>query len=81
MTVCDWNKDDESLLDMDLMSHCQWNIAANSTFSFWGGRLNPRADAVRIRPLRHRNNQIPEAAVMKELWEGWTLIDLDGKVV
>ena len=81
MTVCDWNKDDESLLDMDLMSHCQWNIAANSTFSFWGGRLNPRADAVRIRPLRHRNNQIPEAAVMKELWEGWTLVDLDGKVV
>ena len=81
VTVCGWNTGEDSMLDMMLMSRCRGLIAANSTFSFWGGRLNGADDSVLIRPLRHRNNQIPEPAVMHSLWEGWVLIDTDGKVV
>jgi len=36
----DWNRDEESPLDMFLMSKCDFNIIANSTFSYWGARLN-----------------------------------------
>ena len=80
-TVIDWNKGRDSMLDMELMTHCRANVTANSTFSFWGGRLNPDPEAVLIRPLRHRNNQIPQPSQMHSLWEGWTLIDTDGKIV
>lgn len=44
MTVIDWNKGEDSFLDMYLMSHCKAMILANSTFSFWAAqnnRLNP----------------------------------------
>ncbi len=81
VTVCDWNTGSDSMLDMMLMSRCRGLIAANSTFSFWGGRLNPESGSILIRPLRHRNNQIPDPSVMHGLWEGWVLIDTDGKVV
>ncbi|MDD5939980.1 MAG: alpha-1,2-fucosyltransferase [Lachnospiraceae bacterium] len=81
ITLCDWNKGADNMLDMELMANAQCIIAANSTFSFWGGRLNLREDAVRIRPLRHRNNQIPDPAVMHRLWKGWELVDRDGTEV
>ena len=81
VTVCDWNTGEDNMLDMQLMSHCRALIAANSTFSFWGGRLNGRRDKILIRPLYHRNNQKPDPALMQELWEGWTLIDRDGRKV
>lgn len=81
ITVCDWNTGEDSMLDMMLMKHCNGVIAANSTFSFWGGRLNTRQPRILIRPLRHRNNQIPDPDVMREYWKGWTLVDRDGTVV
>lgn len=81
VTVCDWNQGEDSLLDMQLMTHCNGVIAANSTFSFWGGRLNAREPKILIRPLRHRNNQIPDKEKMRDYWKGWTLVDLNGEIV
>ncbi|MBR4530166.1 MAG: alpha-1,2-fucosyltransferase [Lachnospiraceae bacterium] len=80
-TVVEGNAGRESMLDMQLMSHCHGNICANSTFSFWGARLNPHPDKVTMRPLVMRNNQPAEPGRMHELWAGWTLIDNTGRVV
>lgn len=38
-TYIDWNKGENSYLDMFLMSQCKYAIIANSTFSYWGARL------------------------------------------
>lgn len=77
----DWNHGADSFYDMMLMSHCKHNICANSTFSFWGARLNPYESKIMVRPSIHRNNQacIPEQMV--DLWRGWTLITPQGKVL
>ncbi len=80
-TVVRWNEGESSLLDIELMSRCRANICANSTFSFWGARLNPRDDAVRIRPLDHKNTQSASPEVMHSLWEGWVLADRQGNIV
>ena len=81
VTICDWNRGEDSLLDMELMRCCRHNITANSTFSFWGARLNASEGRIMIRPLYHRNNQTPDPALMHDYWKGFTLIDRDGKIV
>ncbi len=80
-TVVEGNVGRESMLDIQLMSHCHGNICANSTFSFWGARLNAHPDKVMVRPLVMRNNQEAEPAVMHDYWQDWVLIDRDGRVV
>lgn len=79
--IIDWNNGKNSIYDMMLMSHCKHNICANSTFSFWGARLNPYEAKVMIRPSIHKNTQICIPEQMKELWAGWTLITPQGKVL
>lgn len=79
-TVVDWNTGKNSLFDMQLMSCCKHNICANSTFSFWGARLNPSKDKIMIRPAKHKNGQNVGMERMQELWEGWKLIDGEGKM-
>lgn len=78
-TIVDWNRGRDSFYDMQLMSFCRHNICANSTFSFWGARLNPNEKKVMIRPAVHKNSQTFDPVVMKELWTGWRFIDRDGK--
>ena len=78
--IVDINHGKDSFYDMYLMSCCQHNICANSTFSFWGARLNPSAEKQMIRPLKQRNNcDWYEPNRMKELWKNWIFIDEKGK--
>lgn len=79
--IIDWNNGKNSIYDMMLMSSCRHNICANSTFSFWGARLNPYESKVMIRPSIHKNTQICIPEQMKELWAGWTLITPQGKTL
>ena len=48
----DWNHGTDSWQDMLLMSRCRHHVICNSTFSWWGAWLNPRADKVVIAPAR-----------------------------
>lgn len=79
--MIDWNHGKNSCYDIMLMSRCKHNICANSTFSFWGARLNQYADKIMIRPSIHRNNQVCPPERMKELWRGWTLITPRGEIL
>lgn len=51
--IVDWNKGDDSFRDMQLMSLCKHNIIANSTFSYWGARLNYYEQSIKIAPKYH----------------------------
>lgn len=79
--IVDWNKGDDSFYDMMLMSSCRHNICANSTFSFWGARLNAHPDKVMIRPSVHKNTQVCEPEQMKGLWAGWRLVTPQGLLI
>ena len=80
-TIVDWNNGRNSVQDLMLMSHCKGNICANSTFSFWGARLNKRPDKVVIRTYKMRNNQEVTPQIMHDYWKGWILMDEKGSIV
>ena len=46
----DWNKDEDSYKDMQLMSCCKHNIIANSTFSWWAAWINTNKNKIVIMP-------------------------------
>lgn len=79
--IVDCNKGQNSFYDIQLMSRCRHNICANSTFSFWGARLNPNEDKIMIRPSIHKNTQVCIPTQMKDLWKGWTLITPQGEIL
>ncbi|MDE6604064.1 MAG: alpha-1,2-fucosyltransferase [Lachnospiraceae bacterium] len=79
--IVDWNRGENSFYDMQLMGHCRHNICANSTFSFWGARLNGARDKIMLRPSVHKNTQTCVPEQMKKLWAGWTLVTPDGAVI
>lgn len=79
-TIIDINHGRDSFYDMWLMSRCRHNICANSTFSFWGARLNGNERKIMIRPTIHKNTQIFDKKEMEELWQGWRFISPEGKV-
>ena len=80
-TIVDWNTGKNSVQDLMLMSHCMGNICANSTFSFWGARLNRRPDRIVIRTYRMRNNQPVSPEIMHDYWKDWILMDEKGSIV
>lgn len=79
-TIVDINHGRDSFYDMWLMSKCRHNICANSTFSFWGARLNPNENKTMIRPTIHKNSQVFVKGEMEELWPGWMFVSPDGKM-
>lgn len=79
-TVVDINHGNDSFYDIWLMSQCRHNICANSTFSFWGARLNENEDKMMIRPTIHKNSQTFKKEEMEELWKGWIFVSPDGQL-
>ena len=80
-TVVDINHGDDSMYDIYLMSLCDGHICANSSFSFWGARLDADRDtALRIRPSVHVSSQVFDPDIMRDLWPGWVFIDPQGSV-
>ncbi|MCR5155328.1 MAG: alpha-1,2-fucosyltransferase [Butyrivibrio sp.] len=80
-TIVDWNTGRNSVQDLMLMSHCRGNICANSTFSFWGARLNRRPDRKVIRTYKMRNNQPVSPEIMHDYWGDWILMDEKGSII
>lgn len=78
-TVVDINHGSDSFYDMWLMSQCKHNICANSTFSFWGARLNGNEGKIMIRPTIHKNSQVFRKEEMEDLWQGWRFVSPEGK--
>ena len=76
------NHGDKNRFDMYLMSLCTSHICANSTFSFWGARLDPThgTSGVCIRPTIQKNTQTFDINIMRDLWRWWTFIDPNGKI-
>lgn len=79
-TVVDINHGKDSFYDMWLMSNCKHNICANSTFSFWGARLNGNERKIMIRPTIHKNSQVFRKEEMEELWQGWRFVSPEGQL-
>ena len=50
------NKKEKSFRDMQLMSLCQYNIIANSTFSLWAALLNKNKNKEVLCPLIFNTN-------------------------
>lgn len=64
MIFVDWNKGTDSYKDLSLMSLCNSQIIANSSFSWWSAWLNKHQNKVIISPKNWTNNpEIPHPAL------------------
>lgn len=65
----DFNKNENSVFDMYLMSLCKYNVIANSSFSWWGAWLNQHPNKVVISPkLWFVDNKINTKDLIPSSW-------------
>lgn len=65
----DWNTDNKSYEDMRLMSLCNHNIIANSSFSWWWAWLNQNPDKIVIAPSRwFTSNKMNYSDIVPDSW-------------
>ncbi len=62
------NTGKESYRDMQLMSLCEHNVIANSSFSWWGAWLNANKEKTVIAPEKWVNSEENTTAVVPESW-------------
>lgn len=63
----DWNKGEDSPLDMFLMSQCKYAIMANSTFSYWGALLGKKKKLIYY-PKKWDNHPYGSPCIFYENW-------------
>lgn len=66
----DWNNGSNSYRDMQMMSQCNHNIIANSSFSWWGAWLNQHNDKIVLAPEKWINGQ----SLQKTICNDWIRI-------
>lgn len=65
----DWNKNDKSFRDMQIMSICSHCIIANSSFSWWGAWLNKNPDKIIVAPYKfYKGNTRNEEHLIPKEW-------------
>jgi len=69
----DHNQGMNSYRDMQLMSLCQHNIIANSSFSWWGAWLNPNSEKIVVCPRRWFRS--PEINIEHLFPKDWIVVD------
>lgn len=74
-TFIDWNTGNRSFLDMQLMSLCQHNIIANSSFSWWGAWLNCNPDKIVIAPDTWYKNETAADFPIGFIPEKWVILE------
>lgn len=68
LVFADWNTAEDSWQDMYIMSKCNHNIIANSSFSWWGAYLNEHWNKMVIAPEQWKRNEKRNLRIIPSDW-------------